>query len=148
MSEKLGLSNPRPADAELIKGLLEIMSDEKADYTNTFRALSRFSTEDPNANLFDSQSYREWAESYRLRLRDEASEDSERRAAMESVNPKFVLRNYLAERAIRKAEDEQDYTEIERLHNVLRNPFSEQPEFEDYAKPSPEGKALVISCSS
>ena len=68
---------------------------------------------------------------------------------MDSVNPKFILRNYLAENAIRKAVDEADYSEIERLHKILKDPFSEQSEFEEYAGPSPEwGRNLVISCSS
>ena len=64
-------------------------------------------------------------------------------------NPKFILRNYLAENAIRKAVDEADYSEIERLHRILRDPFSEQIQFQDYAAGSPDwGKNLVISCSS
>ncbi len=68
---------------------------------------------------------------------------------MNLVNPKFILRNYLAENAIIKARDEGDYSEIERLHRILRDPFSEQIQFQDYAEASPHwGKNLVISCSS
>ena len=140
--------NTHKNDGELITKLLQIMNDEKADYTNTFRTLSDFSTEEGNKDLFSSEPYREWAEMYRTRLIDEGSDDRERKAFMDTINPKFLLRNSLAEKAIRKAADEHDYTEIERLHNILRNPFSEQREFEEYAMPSPERKNLVISCSS
>jgi uncharacterized protein YdiU (UPF0061 family) len=68
---------------------------------------------------------------------------------MNAVNPRFVLRNYLAEVAIRKAADDRDYSEITRLHQVLRRPFDEQPGNESYAAPPPDwaGK-LEVSCSS
>ncbi len=149
MREKLGLKTSQKNDGELIKRLLQIMQDEKADYTNTFRALSDLSTGDENINIFKSEAFREWAHLYRTRLKDEHSADNERKIYMETVNPKFVLRNSLAEKAIRKAVDEHDYSEIERLHNILRNPYSEQPEYDEYSKFSPEGtKNLVISCSS
>ena len=64
------------------------------------------------------------------------------------VNPKYVLRNYLAQQAIDKAEVG-DYKELEQLAEILRKPFDEQPEFEDYAKMPPDwGKRISVSCSS
>ena len=75
--------------------------------------------------------------------------DSERKALMDSVNPKYVLRNYIAEGAIRKAVDEGDYSEIERVRILLKDPFSERPGFESYAAPAPPwARGLVVSCSS
>ena len=63
--------------------------------------------------------------------------------------PAYALRNYLAEQVIRKAEDEQDFSEIERLWLLLRDPFTEQPGMERYAEPPPGwARALVVSCSS
>jgi serine/tyrosine/threonine adenylyltransferase len=68
---------------------------------------------------------------------------------MDSCNPKYVLRNYLAERAIRSAEDDRDYGEIERLRRLLRDPFAEQPGMESYADAPPDwGRRLGVSCSS
>ena len=65
------------------------------------------------------------------------------------ANPAYVLRNYLAEQPIRKAEDEQDFSGIERLRLLLREPFTEQPGMERYAEPPPDwGRHLVVSCSS
>lgn len=148
MGNKLGLMTRREKDAQLIKGLLEIIREQKPDYTNTFRALGDFSLDEENNCILDSGPYKGWAEMYRARLNEEGSDDRERKKLMNSVNPKFILRNSLAERAIRKAEDQGDYSEIERLHHILRDPFSEQPGFEDYAEPSQDGKNLVISCSS
>ena len=68
---------------------------------------------------------------------------------MNAVNPKYVLRNYLAEIAIRKAADERDYSEIARLHALLRQPFDEQPENQAYAASAPDwASRLEVSCSS
>jgi uncharacterized protein YdiU (UPF0061 family) len=65
------------------------------------------------------------------------------------VNPKYVLRNYLAENAIRRATDERDFAEIERLRRLLARPFEEQPEMERYAAMPPDWAArLEVSCSS
>jgi uncharacterized protein YdiU (UPF0061 family) len=68
---------------------------------------------------------------------------------MDRVNPKYVLRNHLAENAIRKAADERDYSEIERLMQVLARPYDEQPGMQAYAEPAPEwASAPAVSCSS
>jgi uncharacterized protein YdiU (UPF0061 family) len=68
---------------------------------------------------------------------------------MDRVNPKYVLRNYLAETAIRKAADERDYSEIDRLMRLLAHPYDEQATMQPYAKPAPQwASALSVSCSS
>ncbi|MEK6597758.1 MAG: hypothetical protein AABY91_05450, partial [Gemmatimonadota bacterium] len=87
--------------------------------------------------------------SYRDRLATERSRDSERQARMARVNPVYVLRAWLAERAIRKAEDEGDGSEIERLRLLLRYPYAEQPDAAEYSQSAPEwARDLVLSCSS
>ncbi len=69
---------------------------------------------------------------------------------MRQANPKYILRNYLAQLAIDKAEEGGDFSELHRLAELLKRPFDEQPEFDDYAKLPPEwgGKKMEISCSS
>ena len=67
---------------------------------------------------------------------------------MKRANPKFVLRNYLAQEAIAAAE-KRDYSEIARLHDVLRRPFDEQQANERYAQLPPDWAAgIEVSCSS
>ncbi|MGZ5780931.1 MAG: hypothetical protein ACXWIN_08250, partial [Burkholderiaceae bacterium] len=84
----------------------------------------------------------------RARLRQENSEDHQRRLAMHAVNPKFILRNYLTQIAIEKAQNK-DFSEIERLRKVLENPFDEQAENEHYADLPPDwASQLEVSCSS
>lgn len=155
MRRKLGLRVCLPEDDGLIRRLLEIMREEKTDYTTFFRRLGGFSTNNSNGDnnfspLFDGGSlFKEWADRYRMRLRSENSMDVERKREMDTVNPKYVLRNYIAERAIRKAVDEDDYSEIERVRLLLKNPFAEQPELESYTEHAPAwARDLIISCSS
>jgi uncharacterized protein YdiU (UPF0061 family) len=67
---------------------------------------------------------------------------------MNRVNPKYVLRNYLAQIAIEKAQ-QKDFSEIDRLLAILQKPFEEHPGMESYAAPPPNwGKHIVVSCSS
>lgn len=73
---------------------------------------------------------------------------SERKARMNLVNPKYILRNYLAQNAIEAAQNG-DYSKVNELHEVLKKPFDEQPEFEEYAALPPDwSKKIEISCSS
>jgi uncharacterized protein YdiU (UPF0061 family) len=68
---------------------------------------------------------------------------------MQGLNPKYILRNHLAEVAIRSAADQHDYSEIERLHQLLAKPYDEQPECESYAEEPPDwAKQIEVSCSS
>ncbi len=149
MRDKLGFKEPRVEDVDLIKGLLDILVNSKVDYTNFFRKISNSESTHVVAMFEDKSAIENWLNLYIKRLHSENSDDSKRKTSMDQINPKFILRNYLAESAIRKAVDEGDYSEINRLHQILRNPFSEQIPFQNYANPSPDwGKNLVISCSS
>jgi uncharacterized protein YdiU (UPF0061 family) len=124
------------------------------DYTSFFRALSLFQTgsaslNEPLRDLFlDRESFDLWARRYENRLREEGNRDEDRLGRMNRVNPKYVLRNYLAQTAIEKAH-KKDYSEIDRLLTLLHAPYSDQPGMDAYAAPPPNwGKHLAVSCSS
>ena len=155
MRAKLGLRESRHGDDSLLTGLLELMRGSVADYTNVFRSLCDFkqAAEDRNEALrdffVDRDAFDKWAAGYKERLRAEGSRNEERASRMKRVNPKYVLRNYLAHQAIRLATEQRDFSEIERLRQLLRDPFAEQPEMDRYAAPPPDwGKRLIVSCSS
>jgi uncharacterized protein YdiU (UPF0061 family) len=155
MRSKLGLTEWRPEDGELITGLLEIMQANHVDYTTCFRGLGGLRTDSDGQesslrDLFlDRVAFDAWAGRYRQRLQSEGSTDVERSACMNRVNPKFVLRNYLAQTAITLATEKRDFSEIDRLLTLLRRPYDEQPGMERYTVAPPDwGNHLVVSCSS
>ncbi|MBL4831005.1 MAG: YdiU family protein [Aliivibrio sp.] len=88
-----------------------------------------------------------WLTRYIDRSTGEHATTEQRQASMNSVNPKYVLRNYLAQQAIEKAE-RGDYSEIERLQTLLTHPYDEQPEFESYAEKRPEWARHKAGCSA
>lgn len=154
MRAKLGLREAKPDDATLAEDLLSLMAASRADYTIFFRALGGFASGPEARNhalrdcFLDRDGFDRWAARYKDRLRAEGSGDAERKERMHRVNPKYVLRNYLAQAAIEKAH-RKDYTEIDRLRQLLAHPFDEQPEMESYAAPPPDwAKTISVSCSS
>jgi uncharacterized protein YdiU (UPF0061 family) len=151
---KLGLRDSREVDAGLIDALLQLMAADRVDYTIAMRGLCSFDSaldarNAPVRDLFiDRAAFDTWAARYRERLEAESSVDAERKARMQAVNPKYVLRNHLAEQAIRRAR-EGDFTETQRLLTLLERPFDEQPEHAAYADPPPDwAQQLEVSCSS
>lgn len=154
LQQKLGLSSTRVGDAELAAGLLDLMARSRADYTLTFRRLAQL----PSTNneplhavrdlFIDREAFDAWAALYRERLRAEDSADTERATRMNRVNPKFVLRNHMAEQAIQQA-SLGEFNEVARLLKVLEHPFDEQPEHAAYAELPPDwAQSIEVSCSS
>ena len=155
MRNKLGFNTVENEDESLTTDLLALMAQDKVDFTILFRNLCEFSCASDLQNntlrdLFIQRSaFDQWAKRYRERLLKEQSIDQERQKRMKTVNPKYILRNYMAELAIRKAEDEKDYSELDRLFGILQAPYDEQPENEDYAGFPPDwANSLSVSCSS
>jgi uncharacterized protein YdiU (UPF0061 family) len=155
MRGKLGLVESHAGDDKLVTDLLNLMDSSRVDYTTFFRALGNFQQDVPAANaalrdfFLHREAFDDWAGRYRERLLAEKSQDVERKVRMDQVNPKYVLRNHLAERAIQQATREKDYSEIDRLLELLSHPFTDQPEMEGYAIPAPDDSPpVIVSCSS
>lgn len=153
MRSKLGLLKQENNDQSLVSDLLTLLEKNKIDYTLFFRQLSEQQTDDYLVSLRDRfierEAYDVWLLDYQARLDREETTLSQRSKQMKAVNPKYILRNYLAEMAIRAAEDEKDYTHIEQLMCVLQNPFDEHKEFESYAAQPPDwAQKISVSCSS
>lgn len=152
--KKLGLQEERDSDIELIERLLQAMHDSRVDFTNFFRSLGNLrkgmSLEDIvlRNDFVDRKSIDQWFTDYLARLSQESADDESRKILMNHANPKYILRNYLAQMAIEKAQHD-DFSEVMTLLNVLRNPYDEQTEFESYAKPPPlDMQHISVSCSS
>jgi uncharacterized protein YdiU (UPF0061 family) len=151
---KLGLTTRDEGDHRLIEDLFARMAQDATDYTIAFRRLSTFDTtpgarNDVVRDLFvDREAFDAWAARYRDRLAAENSVDAERALRMNRVNPKYILRNHLAEVAIRDARNG-DFAEVERLREILARPFDEQPDRSAYADFPPDwAQQIEVSCSS
>ena len=145
--KKLGLDLSEPEDATLIQGLLDIMESEKLDYTNTFRNLTQALAEENSPEL-QSEISKSWVVSFLERHSKETLSKDKRLKLMNQVNPKFILRNYMAQEAIEAAEVN-DFSKLETLMIVITQPYEELIEHEKFANKSPIwAKDLEISCSS
>ncbi|MDB5985443.1 MAG: YdiU family protein [Nevskia sp.] len=151
---KLGLRESRAEDRELINRYLSILDRGHSDLTRSFRNLAQVRGNDAGPTLgvreeiADLERFDAWIDDYRARLRGEQSDDAERSARMNAVNPKYVLRNHLAQAAIEAAQGG-DYSEIARLFTLLQKPFDEQPEYAVYAaEPPASARHIEVSCSS
>jgi len=152
MGRKLGLEQAGEQDLDLIAALLGLLHKNRVDYTLFFRALGGFRPGVANSALrdqfLDRPAFDAWAASYAARLRGQGMGDAERKARMDAVNPRYILRNYLAQTAIDSAM-QRDFSEVDRLLEVLRDPYAEQPENAAYAAPPPDWASRIqVSCSS
>jgi uncharacterized protein YdiU (UPF0061 family) len=145
MRAKLGIFNEEPEDESLIEVLLNLMHKYDADYTNTFTALTFNKLSD--IDMFDSKQFSQWHELWQARLgRQQESKDSSREL-MKNSNPAIIPRNHRVEEAL-EAAGKGDYSVMEKLLNVLSNPFEHSPEQDDYAKLPPKGTCYRTFCGT
>lgn len=138
--QKIGLSNEMPADIQLLEQMMQSLHQQKLDFTLFFRNLSE-GQDCPSVMS-------EWYQLYQERLILEKTSLDQRLEAMQTINPKYILRNHLAQRAIESAQ-RKDFSEVAKLLKVLETPYESQVVSEDYANPPPPEIAhIAISCSS
>jgi uncharacterized protein YdiU (UPF0061 family) len=151
---KLGLQLEQAGDVQLIERLMQAMHDSRVDFTNFFRNLSNLSRDTALVDIqqrnefIDRESIDQWFTDYINRLKLEALDDQSRKAMMNRVNPKYILRNYLAQAAIEKAQ-QGDFAEVATLLEVITKPFDEQAAYDSYSRPPPADlQHIEVSCSS
>jgi uncharacterized protein YdiU (UPF0061 family) len=150
MAKKLGLLEYKPSDESLINQLLVMMANDRVDYTLFFRKLCDFSEQNQSLRdyFIDRDKFDFWSRSYLLRLEAQDLSAEQRQQAMLKVNPAYVLRNYMAQEAIKAAENG-DFSEVELLLTILKNPFITRPEADKYAGLPPDwASEITVSCSS
>lgn len=160
-AQKLGLSLIDSEFTEVAGRLYEILAAHQPDYTNFFRNLGSHR----KGSLPELQKYfhqnpahlKDWLTGYERLLEREDISPDEQQERMNRANPKFILRNYLADKAIDQAIKNADFSEVERLMLILKNPFSDQPELfqkmkidpDLYASDTPESFLdSQVSCSA
>jgi len=159
---KLGIFTSSESDDKIIKGLEEILQLSETDMTIFFRNLSKIKKEDSVEQAFEKIEYafyipeeirenildawQKWFTVYLKRLNAEELSDEERALKMNQINPKYVLRNYMAQLAI-DAADKDDYSLVDELFQLLKNPYDEQPESEKWFAKRPDWARTKVGCS-
>ena len=143
MRAKLGLTREVEGDNKLIGGLLALMNKTRADYTLSFRLLT--GEDAPWLALFGEANAEaeSWLSRYRVRTQ------SEDLSGLTRINPKYVLRNWVAETAIRAVEDHDDTAILDRIFKLMQAPYETHDGDEAFAAPPPPNMCdLEVSCSS
>jgi uncharacterized protein YdiU (UPF0061 family) len=159
MKSKLGLFTSDENDVELIQNLEDNLQLVETDMTIFFRNLSSFTNKKRGLQLIENAFYdfdavtnevkkkwEFWFLNYEIRLQLEDISYEERKQKMNAINPKYVLRNYMSQLAIDQA-DEGDYSLIDELFQLLKNPYAEQPENEKWFVKRPEWARDKVGCS-
>jgi len=163
MLSKLGLTQQMESDTNLLIDLHKNLRLSETDMTLFFRNLANvWKDQHSPENALDQiegafytpgeiigekrEKWLTWFGIYIDRLKQEGISDSKRKGHMNQVNPKYVLRNYMAQVAIDKA-DSGDYSLIDELYQVLKKPYDEQPEHEKWFAKRPEWARHKVGCS-
>ncbi|WP_407271619.1 protein adenylyltransferase SelO [Radiobacillus sp. PE A8.2] len=135
MRAKLGIVDEEKDDEKLVEDLLDIMENNRADYTNTFRALTYNKPED--SALFDKPEFEKWKKTWQARRDRQQASKEESQTLMENSNPAVIPRNHRVEEALESAVEHGDYSVMEKLLDVLSNPYGHKTEQEEYCSPPP-----------
>jgi uncharacterized protein YdiU (UPF0061 family) len=147
MRAKLGLFGEDKQDESLIEDLLSMMHKHRADYTNTFRALTFDKLED--TALFNSTEFTDWHKLWQARLARQQESIASSHELMSSSNPALIPRNHRVEDALKAAVEERDYSVMESLLDVLSSPFDHTPEQTDYCTlPEQTGRPYRTFCGT
>ena len=131
MRKKLGIFNEEAEDEALIEELLYIMHKNNEDYTNTFIKLTFGNT------LNDSAEYKEWHNKWQARLQRQNKTKDKLFELMKNSNPAVIPRNHRVEEALRTADENEDYSVMDKLVSVLKRPFAHSADQKEYAELPP-----------
>lgn len=163
LAQKLGLEGLRKSDVQLAQDLLDVLPKVEVDMTIFFRSLADCKKSDFNQDVdlemikeafyqYDNlpedveSEWKDWMHRYRVRIADQALSDQDRVASMNQINPKYVLRNYIAQMIIDKA-DQGDYAMLDEVYSMLQNPYTDQPKYDHWYARRPEWARHKVGCS-
>ncbi|ANB60373.1 protein adenylyltransferase SelO [Anoxybacteroides amylolyticum] len=145
MRAKLGLCTEEEEDKKLIGELLHLMYTHRADYTNTFRALTLEEWE----GAFCTEEFRDWHTRWQARVNRQDMTKDEVQQLMRLNNPAIIPRNHRVEEALEAAVERGDCSVMERLLHALSHPYAYTKEQEEYAKPpAPSDRPYRTFCGT
>ncbi|WP_161411520.1 protein adenylyltransferase SelO family protein [Paenibacillus silvestris] len=147
MRAKLGIVNEEVQDVTLIEDLLNMMQQYGEDFTNTFRALTFDKPEE--TFLYGTAEFAQWNEQWQARLGRQQETKELSQQLMRSSNPAIIPRNHRVEEALAAAVEHGDYSVMERLLQVLSDPFAHTVEQSEYAVlPAGTGRPYRTYCGT
>jgi len=147
MRAKLGLFHEEPEDETLVDSLITMMQKQRADYTNTFRALTFGKLEE--TPLSGAEEFAEWRQQWQARLGRQPETKDASQQLMRASNPAVIPRNHRVEEALEAAVEREDYSVMQRLLTVLAKPYEHAPAQEEYAAlPAPSGRPYQTYCGT
>jgi uncharacterized protein YdiU (UPF0061 family) len=149
MKAKLGLSDVNDTEISLVTDLLRLMQQFKADYTNTFRALSHFDAGFPDNELFLSTEFQQWNERWTQQRVEAQADPKTIKTLMLRHNPSIIARNHRVEEALTAADEQGDLSVMESLLKALAAPFEDLPEHASFSQPpGPEWSGYRTFCGT
>ncbi|SNY41992.1 Uncharacterized conserved protein YdiU, UPF0061 family [Arsukibacterium tuosuense] len=136
MAAKLGLTNPAQDDDQLVTGLLQLLQQDKVDYSQFFSQLSQ---QDPASagELFNNKSsWQSWLQTWQVRTSEQSLTNTQRVKAMQQVNPALIPRNHLIQQAINQATEHGDLSLFNDLKHAWQHPFVSKPEHLAFSQPA------------
>ncbi len=146
MRGKLGIFNEEVEDKSLVESLLSIMMEYRADYTNTFLALTFDKLED--TVMFGKPEFSQWHQLWQERLSRQQESKADSHQLMKNSNPAIIPRNHRVEAALEAAVKQGDYRVMEELLNVLSSPYAHSPQQADYSTPSSSSRPYRTFCGT
>ncbi len=147
MKAKLGISDSDPDDELLITDLLSIMKQYRADYTDTFRAMTLGTLE--QIDLCGVPKFMQWVERWQVRLHNQEQSIEASHRLMRNSNPALIPRNHRVEEALEAAVHKEDYSIMEKLLAMLSSPYAHSAEQADYAiLPPPSERPYRTFCGT
>ncbi|MEH7301249.1 protein adenylyltransferase SelO [Neobacillus drentensis] len=147
MRAKLGIFNEEEQDESLVKELLQLMEKHRADFTNTFLALT-FDTQKDTA-LFVDPEFTQWHEKWQSRLGNQQESNELSHELMRKSNPSVIPRNHRVEEALEAAVEQGDFSVLYKLLQVISKPYAHSPEQEEYCTlPAPSGRPYQTFCGT
>ncbi len=154
MLGKLGLQKTEAEDFELVRSYLDILHNQQVDFTLAFRYLADNINGDSLSKRFAAlfkqpEALTDWMVQWRQRLAREPGSSTAIATFMNTTNPAYIPRNHRVEKAIQLAEQNNNYAEVHRLIDILKHPFTEQPDAVEYmVPPKPEERVLQTFCGT
>ncbi|MCF6139191.1 protein adenylyltransferase SelO [Pseudalkalibacillus berkeleyi] len=149
MRKKLGLFNEEKEDETLFEDLLNLMKEHEADYTNTFLALTFDEEYEGTENLLKSSAFEEWKKRWLERLGRQEQSKEDAHQLMKDNNPALIPRNHRVEEALEAAVEQGDYSVMERLLEVLSEPYAHTKQQEEYCNFPPDStRAYQTYCGT